>query len=249
MRVDSAGLMPVISTLETQMKYVSLTAAMLLLAATHTASAGSPNGDPKVRVRLSDDALLIGENAKVKVKTALDGHLIVLRMDSEGHVKVLFPVDPTDPDRIRGGKELEVRGRGDRDAFTASERAGSGLVLAARTDQPFNVNAFISGDRWNVAAFAPDSVGRDSESALLSIVDRMTGGHFDYDVAAYHVGAPLPKNAYGPSRYGRYGNWNDSWYSPYAFNYPYYRSGLSLGLGYGAYFPIIRPIYRGHGRR
>ena len=239
------------------MKYVSLTASLLLLAATHTASAGNPNGnsngnangDPKVRVRLSEDALLTGENAKVKVKTAADGHLIVLRMDSEGRVKVLFPVDPTDQDRIRGGKELEVRGRGDRDAFTASERAGSGLILAARTDQPFNVNAFVFGDRWNVSAFAPDSVGRDPESVLLSIVDRMTGGHFDYDVAAYHVGAPLPKNAYGPSRYARYGSWNDPWYSPYGINYPYYRSGLSFGLGYGAYFPIIRPVYHGHGRR
>ncbi len=244
------------------MKHVTLTASIMLLAAAHTASAehangiakGNFNGDPKVRVRLSEDALLTGDNAKVKVKTAADGHLIVLRMDSEGRVKVLFPVDPTDQDRVRGGKELEVRGRGDRDAFTVSERAGSGLILAARTDQPFNVAAFVTGDRWNVAAFVPDSGGRDPESALLSIVDRMTGGHFDYDVAAYHVGAPLPKNAYGtsrnaPSRYARYGSWYDPWFSPYGMYDPYYRSGLSFGLGYGGYFPILRPVYRGHGRR
>ena len=65
--------------------------------------------DPPVRVRLSDDVYLSGDHARVNVKTAKDGYLLVLRVDTEGHVRVLFPVDPGTDSKVKGGKTIEVR--------------------------------------------------------------------------------------------------------------------------------------------
>ena len=50
---------------------------------------------------------------------------------------MLFQLDPSATDHVRGGKEREVRSRGGREAFVANERAGRGMVLAVRSDQSF----------------------------------------------------------------------------------------------------------------
>ena len=131
----------------------------------------------------------MGERAKVYVQTATDGYLLVLRVDTQGNIRVLFPVDPTDNAAILGGHKFEVRSRGDRDAFTVSENRGGGMVLAVRADHPFTFAGFTTGHHWNAAALAPDSgTGGDPQAAMLGIVDRMTDGHYDYDVASYKSG-------------------------------------------------------------
>jgi hypothetical protein len=96
-----------------------------------TAPTASSALSAPIQLRLSDDEYMIGERAKVRVKTDRDGYLVVLRMDGQGRVRVLFPVDPDDSMTIRGGKEYEVRGRGDREAFVVDEPRGTGAVLAA----------------------------------------------------------------------------------------------------------------------
>lgn len=226
------------------MKLTVLT-TLLIVSATHSALAD----DPKVRVRVSEEVLHIGERAKVKVKTSSDGHLLVLRMDTEGRVRVLFPVDPTDSDQIRAGKELELRGRGGRESFVATEKAGSGVILAARTDTPFMLDGFVTGERWSSDAFIPESVPRDAEATLLSMVDRMTGGHFDYDVVSYSVSAALPRVAYGSANpYSRFGWAYDPWYSSLYDPYFFYPTSFLNSYRYYAYYPTYRRVYRGHRR-
>ena len=79
---------------------------------------------------------------RVKVRTAEDGYVVVLRSDAQGRVRVLFPLDPSDDDFVRGGRTLEVRGRGDREAFYIDDGEGSGVVLAARSAAPFKFEEF-----------------------------------------------------------------------------------------------------------
>lgn len=214
--------------------------------------------DPKLRVKLSDDELVAGDKAKVKVKASNDGYLIVLRRDTEGNVKVLYPVDPTDTAMIRRGKEIEIRSRGDREAFTVAERAGNGTVLAARSDRPFNFSAFTTSDRWSGSALTPDSTKRDNEEVLLSVVDRMSdGAHFDYDVTSYHVLPVQAHRAYANRMYGaRYLGWYDpfslGFYSTWPYYYPYYgysSYGFGPSIGFGTYVHIGRGFPRGRGRR
>jgi len=216
------------------MRYATLAFAMLLLTPLRGVAAPAP----PVRVKLSDDRLVMGERAKVYVQTAADGYLLVLRMDTQGNIRVLFPVDPTDNSAVRGGHKLEVRGRGDRDAFMVNERKGAGLVLAARSDHPFSFAGFTTGNHWNAAALAPDSATTDPQTALLAIVDRMTGGHYDYDAVSYTVGAGW----YGPRYAGWYGPWYPGPYALWAWNPYYYGPRVGFGITVG-------PRFFFHGRR
>jgi hypothetical protein len=182
--------------------------------------------DPPVRLKLSDDYYTRGDRARVRVKTAEDGYLLVLRADADGRIRILYPLDPDDDGAIRGGKEFEVRGRGDREAFTVDDREGTGTVLAVRSDQPFQFDDFSRGGHWDYRALSAEKAGDDAEATLLDLVERMTQGHYDYDVVSYSVSDRAPAHYYS--------GWYDPWYyGPYG--YPWFgpRFGFGIGIGFG----------------
>src|SRR5712691_2977074 len=185
---------------------------LLLLAAPAESPAAATavrSDDPPVKVWLDQENYKRGDKAHVNVKLGEDGYLVVLRADADRRVRVLFPLDPGDDAFVRGGRTIELRGRGDREAFSIDEREGSGLVLAARSVTPFKFDEFVRGDHWDYRMLNARDAGDDKEQALLDIVQRMVpDGHFDYDAASYTVASP---RAY------------DGPYSP----------SVGLGLGYG----------------
>src|SRR5216117_705485 len=144
---------------------------MLALMVSLVASAAAPperaadairTDDPPIKVSLNQDNYFQrGDRARVKVRTAEDGYVVVLRADAEGRVRVLFPLDPTADDFVRGGHTLEVRGRGDREAFSIDEREGTGVVLAARSVAPFKFDEFVRGDHWDYRVLDARSAGDD----------------------------------------------------------------------------------------
>jgi hypothetical protein len=155
---------------------------------------------PPIRIKLSDDVVAPGERLKTKVRVEADGYLVVLRADSRGRVRVLFPIDPTDSNRIRGGRDFEIRGRGDRDGFMVDDREGSGVVLAAVSQTPFNFRALAAGDS------AADSTA-DPEAQAVGVIDRMADGDYDYDIAAYGVSERAYDRRAGWGWHGRWGSW------------------------------------------
>src|SRR5213593_1923154 len=80
--------------------------------------------DPPIKIKLSDDVYIRGQRARVKVKTTDNGYLLVLRADAQGRIRVLFPPEPGGDAAIRGGREVEIRGRGNREAFTVDDADG-----------------------------------------------------------------------------------------------------------------------------
>src|SRR3954467_923679 len=119
-----------------------LTALLLLISPAAAASGTMPaaSKDPPVHVWLNSDGTYdYGDRAKVYAKSAQDGYLIVLRSDAAGRVRVLFPLDPQDEQRVIGGKKYELKSRGGREAFVADDTAGHGSVLAAISESPFRV--------------------------------------------------------------------------------------------------------------
>src|SRR3989442_15634026 len=100
---------------------VPLMLSLVALAAAPTSLLSKPPARP-VHVWLSDDGNYeFGDRAKVHVQASQDGYLIVLHADPNGRVRVLFPVDPTDDHFVRGGRKVEIKGRGDRVAFVADD--------------------------------------------------------------------------------------------------------------------------------
>jgi hypothetical protein len=175
----------------------------------------SATDDPPVKVWLNhDNYFQRGDKARVNVRLADDGYLIVLRADAEGRVRVLFPLDPSNDDFVRGHETIEVRGRGDREAFFVDDREGSGLVLAARSNSPFKFDEFVRGDHWDYRVLDARQAGEDKEAALLDMVQRMTTeGRFDYDAVTYAVASTR------------------AYYDSY---YPHY-TAVSLGFGWGGW--------------
>src|SRR5437762_10198309 len=108
---------------------------MLTLMVSLLASAPAPperasdairSDDPPIKLSLNQDNYFQrGDRARVKVRTAEDGYVVVLRSDAQGRVRVLFPLDPTGDDFVRGGHTIELRGRGDREAFYVDDSDGS----------------------------------------------------------------------------------------------------------------------------
>src|SRR5256714_14646491 len=84
-----------------------------------------------IKVEINHDRFALGDQARVYVETPQDGYLVVLHADPAGRGRVLFPLDPTDDDFIRGGRRQGLRGRGDRDGFVVDDADGTGRVPAA----------------------------------------------------------------------------------------------------------------------
>jgi hypothetical protein len=196
--------------------------------------------DPPVRIKLNHEEFLRSDRARVHVETARDGHLVVLHADPEGRVRVLFPLDPSDDDFLRGGERHEIRGRGDREAFFVDAEEGSGTVLAAFSPDPFNYEAFVRGDHWDYRVLRATAPSDDALAGLLDIVHRMAGEtRFEYDAATYVVG--------GRHVASRYGHGYSGSSVHFGYGYPY---GWGLGFSYGYpyryrhfYYPYYRSFY------
>ena len=191
-------------------------AVSLALAAPSAAAAGD---DPPIHVWLNQDNYFVrGDRAKVYVRAAADGYLVVLRADADGRPRVLFPIDPSDDTFIRAHKKFEVRSRGDREAFAVDEREGSGVVLAAWSASPFKLDEFVRGDHWDYRVLGTIQTGSDAEAALVDVVQRMAGdARFDYDVVTYTVEST--------TAYYRHG-YRDGYYPSFGvrfgYGWPYY---------------------------
>src|SRR5881409_854781 len=163
--------------------YLALIASLLGAAPVAPAALAAQQDDPPVKLWLNqDNYFLRGDKARVNVRVAEDGYVVVLRADTDGRVRVLFPLDPSADAFLRGDHKVEIRGRGDREAFTVDDAEGSGAVLAARSVAPFKFDEFVRGDHWDYRVLSVRDAGDDKEQALLDIVQRMTPDqHFDYD--------------------------------------------------------------------
>jgi hypothetical protein len=195
--------------------------------------------DPPVRIRLNHEQLTRGDRARVYVETAQDGHLVVLHADPGGRVRVLFPLDPSDDDFVRGGKRIEIRGRSNREAFFVDADDGSGTVVAVLSPDPLGYDAFARNDHWDFRALGAGDVRNDPLAGLLDIARRMAGeARFEYDVATYVVGRQIASHyGYGSGYYG-------SGY--YGYGYPSrFRFGLSFGTPYG-YDPFCYDPFWGY---
>src|SRR5947209_3695127 len=220
---------------------LALMASLLGAAPVTPAAPTAASDDPPIKVWLNQDSYFQrGDKAKVHVKLADDGYLVVLRADAEGRVRVLFPLDPTADDFVRGGHTLEVRSRGDREAFSIDEREGTGVVLAARSVAPFKFDEVVRGDHWDYRVLDARSAGDDKEAALVDLVERMVpDGHFDYDAQKYFISAP---RAYYDSSY-------PSFDVGFGYGWPYYGSRFGFGFGYNSCFDAFYydPFFCGAG--
>ncbi len=145
-------------------------------------------GDRPVHVWLgSASPLARGSAVRVYVQVASDGNLVVLQRRTDGRISVLFPASPAGAPFVRAGT-YEIHGPGQGAALVVAEPDGEGMILAALTTDPLQVDEFARQADWNPDALVPSWSGADAEGALSDIVQRMLGdGTFNYDLVTYTV--------------------------------------------------------------
>ncbi|MGH7593069.1 MAG: DUF4384 domain-containing protein [Gemmatimonadales bacterium] len=166
--------------------------ATLLVAAPPTDSSiarAAPARAPAIQISLNNDGDFgPGGRVSVRVQSNDDGYLVVFRVEGDGHIRVLFPLDPDGDAFVRGGKEYELRGRDDHETFLADNRAGDGLIYAALSHETYVFRDFSANGHWDYNALRLPDSSSDAETDLTSIVAQMTNHtRFDYDAVGYHV--------------------------------------------------------------
>ena len=195
-----------------------------LLGSIAVAAALADGPAPPITVSLSNGGQYNrGEYAKVQFQAAVDGYVFLLQADQDGRIRVLFPLDPSDDNFIRGGKTYKIIGRDSRGSFYLDQAGGSGMIYAAWSKSPFGFHAFVRGDHWDYNVFDQYSAAEDPESQLTDFVLQFTNLGFDYAIDRYIVYSNAEYSS-GASTYIGVSGW--PWPT-------YYTGGWSVGIGFG----------------
>lgn len=170
--------------------------AMLLGLLTVGAVAREP--DPPVRIWLDrkDASYWRGDRVKVFLKTRDDRYLVVFQVDPDNRLRILFPLDPTDDNYVKGGKTYKLMSRGGREGF-AAEVSGRGVLFAAASAAPFKFDDFVTDKYWNYNTLNATPIEGDVEQALVELTQRIAGTRFDYDIMGYGAYADASEIAPG----------------------------------------------------
>jgi Domain of unknown function (DUF4384) len=209
-----------------------------------------------------EDPYRRGEQARVYFKPEIDGYITVLRVDTDGRTRVLFPREPWEDNFARGGGTFEVLDRDDR-AFTIDDYPGVGYIFAVSSPDPFRYDEFVRGDHWDYRLIADGRVRGDPYVSLTEFASRIAGpGEYDYDIIPYYVEEhyDYPRFVcYDCHSYVSYSYWNPYHYSCsrfriviyddyYYYPYRYYRGRNVVFVR--PYRPGPRYVFKDHdGRR
>ncbi len=124
-------------------------------------------------------------------QTEQDGYVTVLRVDTDGRVRVLFPREPWEDNLARGGRVYEVRDAWGFSGFRADAYPGLGYLFAVVAAEPFIYDPIESEQRWNYELVADGGrIRGDPYAALTELAARIVpegSQDWDYDIAPYHV--------------------------------------------------------------
>lgn len=190
-----------------------------------------------------------GDDAQVFIKADQDAYVTVLRIDTDGRVRILFPIDPGDDNFARGGQAFEVLGRAHSGAFSVDDAPGQGYVFAISSTDPFTYDGYVTGDHWDYRTIADGRVREDPYVAVTDLAAQIAPeGSWDYDMVGYDVEQhyDYPRFVcYDCHAYTSYYSWNpyDHFCSQYRiviyddpFYYPYRYYG-----GGAVYVRPLRP--------
>src|SRR2546426_386882 len=148
---------------------------------------------PKVEVWTNrrDDPYSSGQAVRVYFQTDQDAYVTLLRVDTDGRVRVLFPRQPWEDNFAHGGRVYEVAGLTSREAFDVDDYPGVGYLFAVAAADPFSYDPIESAEHWDYRSIAHDGrIRGDPYVALTDLAQRIVPPDYsdwDYDIAPYYV--------------------------------------------------------------
>src|SRR5213596_3598426 len=137
-----------------------------------------------------DSPYTSGQGVRTHFRADRDAFVTILRVDTDGRVRVLFPREPWEDNFARGGRDYEVQGGDDRDAFYIDDYPGVGYLFAVASADPFVYDGIQSRDHWDYRLIADGRVRGDPYVALTDLAQRIVPDGYsdwDYDITPYYV--------------------------------------------------------------
>ena len=135
-----------------------------------------------------DDPYDRGDGARVHLRMEQPGHVAVLRVDTDGRLRVLLPREPWGDTRVRQVRDLEIGGAGRGRAFVVDDDPGIGYLFAVASSRPLDFGAIARGDHWDYHALEGGRISGDPYVALADLAARLApGDDYDYDISPYYV--------------------------------------------------------------
>src|SRR2546421_560838 len=137
-----------------------------------------------------DSPYTSGQAVRTHFRADRDAFVTILRVDTDGRVRVLFPREPWENNFARGGRDYEVQSGDERDAFYIDDYPGVGYLFAVAAADPFVYDGIQSKDHWDYRLIADGRVRGDPYVALTDLAQRIVPDGYsdwDYDIAPYYV--------------------------------------------------------------
>ena len=169
---------------------------LLSLATTPIGSPSIPPVSVEYRPRVEvwtdrgDSPYTSGQGVRTHFRADRDAFVTILRVDTDGRVRVLFPREPWENNFARGGRDYEVQGGDERDAFYIDDYPGVGYLFAVASADPFLYDGIQSRDHWDYRLIADGRVRGDPYVALTDLAQRIVPDGYsdwDYDITPYYV--------------------------------------------------------------
>jgi hypothetical protein len=200
-----------------------------------------------------------GDEARIYVHTDKPAHLTVLRVDTDGQVRVLFPREPWGRNRVAGHRTFEVTGAPEAGSFRVDDHPGIGYLLAIVSSSNFEYHAITRGEHWDYRVIANGRVRGDPYVVLAALAGDIAPQEYRYDIAPYYVERRFeyPRFAcYECHSYASYDEWDP--YSAVCTRfrvvvyddpsyYPYRYKGRNVVVARPAH-PAPRFVFRDAGR-
>ncbi|HSB55653.1 MAG TPA: DUF4384 domain-containing protein, partial [Gemmatimonadales bacterium] len=217
---------------------------------------------PRVSVWVNrDDPYQRGDDARVYFKSDRDAYVTVIRIDTDGRMRVLFPIDPWEDNFARGGRTFEVLGRDRDEAFRVDDYPGVGYIFAIASPDEFRYDDLVRGDHWDYRTISDGRVRGDPYVAVSDLADRIAQeDDYDYDVTSYDVERHYDYPRFVCYDCHTYASWH--YWDPYSsycsrfqiviyddwYYYPYrrYRGGVYVGRPYR---PGPRYVFKDYDKR
>ncbi len=230
-------------------------AALILAAASSVSSAqvqperertGRLESDFAPPIDLWLDQVSYDRGARMRpfFSTEPGAYVVVVRVTSDGELRVMYPSRPTEQQPYRLGQFTD-----DRVPYTGDptlnlhESSGQGFVFAIASYQRFDFSSFSQGRMWSTARLATFGRYGDPFQVVNKFIERVlpTSADFSLDYEVYEVYSRGSRSVYSSSWYGgRHGyysieDYHDACLTAFGIRYSYdcrsYRGGY--------YGPII----------
>jgi hypothetical protein len=137
-----------------------------------------------------EDPYASGQGVRVRFRADQDAYVTIIRIDTDGRVRVLFPREPWQDTFVRGARDYEVPGQSYHDAFSIDDDPGVGYIFAIAAADPFTYEGLERNDHWDYRLIANGRVHGDPYVAVTDLAQRMVPDGYsawDYDVVSYDV--------------------------------------------------------------